>query len=124
MPRCPVASAVWSWCAWQERQSNCMKLVFVPWHELQVIAGISEPSAWVVPEAMGKYGSCVVGSSMVFDRADPVPPCPHAAANARRTSRRTGELNRMALLLVRLRNRDRGGEITLDTLGRNVRFCE
>jgi len=57
--------------ALQERQSKCVKLLPPPWHELQVIAGESEPSACLDPAAMGR--TCVPSSiHHVIDGAPPV----------------------------------------------------
>src|SRR6267143_213491 len=96
MPRCLRASAAGSECRWQERQSNCVKLLPPLWHELQVIGGESEPSACFDPAAMGKNESCVVGSSMVLGRAELLPPMPHAAARVSRANGSALQESRMA----------------------------
>src|SRR6266478_5811065 len=97
MPRCLRSSAAGSECWWQERQSNCVKLLPPLWHELQVIAGESEPSACFDPAAMGKNESCVLGSGMVFHAAEPLPPMPHAAARVSRAKGSALEESRIAL---------------------------
>jgi hypothetical protein len=65
-----------------------LKLSPPPWHELQVIAGESVPSACFDPAAIGKNTSCVVGSSMVIARPELLPPWPQAAARVNRANGR------------------------------------
>src|SRR3981189_2384758 len=79
MPRCPRSSAALSACWWQERQSNCWKL----------LAGAGR-------EERGKTFSCVVGSGMVFHAAEPLPPVPHAAARVSRANGRALKESRTA----------------------------
>ncbi|OLC74054.1 MAG: hypothetical protein AUH83_10635 [Deltaproteobacteria bacterium 13_1_40CM_4_68_19] len=86
-----------------------MKLLPPPWHELQVIAGESEPSACADPATMGKNESCAVGSSMEFHCVELLPPpVPHAAASTSANERPVRK-NRIAPP-QRLRERDRVGK--------------